>query len=69
MAIIRMMQYGKISISILRIYMGKDYRTPRHSTQGNEKVEVWKFWDELKGYRKKLIVSKDSTGTGVIFYN
>lgn len=35
--------------------------------RGNEKVEVWKFWDELKGYRKKLIVGKDGTGTGVIF--
>ncbi len=35
--------------------------------RGNEKVEVWKFWDELKGYNKKLIVGKDGTGTGVVF--
>lgn len=35
--------------------------------RGNEKVEVWKFWDELKGYKKKMIVGKYGTGTGVIF--
>lgn len=35
--------------------------------RGNEKVEVWRFWDELRGYNKKLIVGKEGTGTGVIF--